>query len=157
MQGAKIIIRQVRETANSCIVGLRTRVLPKQPLTEPMMTYGGYFAPYHRQSFHRTSGGYASTTFGGACFLWFRKGTSGSVPDLIGTTARMLEWTRFPALGPYFPQIKRATRQQGSPFLWEAVPTEAKLSELSGARVCSAPDAVKNDLGEILTRSFSYI
>ena len=52
-----------------------------------------------------------------------------------------------PNFVPSFPQDKRAARQQGDPFLWEAVPTEAKLSELSGARVWLASGAVKKVLG----------
>lgn len=45
--------------------------------------------------------------------------------------------------GRFFHKGKRAARQQGDPFLWEAVPTEAKPSELSGERVGVAPSRVK--------------
>jgi hypothetical protein len=44
-------------------------------------------------------------------------------------------------------------------LLWEAVPTEAKPSELSGARVCSPPTAVKNVFQQISKpiKSITYI
>jgi hypothetical protein len=56
------------------------------------------------------------------------------------------------------------TNEKGRPAtgrpssLWEAVPTEAKPSELSGARVCSAPTAVKNVFPKLssLEKSITY-
>lgn len=54
-----------------------------------------------------------------------------------------------------FSTRKKAARQQGGLFLWEAAPTEAKPSELSGQRVWPTPGPVKAVFGEIKHPYFS--
>jgi hypothetical protein len=56
-----------------------------------------------------------------------------------------------------FPQTKRPPGNRAASFLWEAVPTEARPSELSGQRVWFTPGAVKDVFGERATTMFSVI
>ncbi len=56
----------------------------------------------------------------------------------------VIRQTLVPAISPTFSTTQKGRPATGRPFLlWEAAPTEAKPSELSGARVCSTLCPVK--------------